>query len=730
MLDKALSELMEAKKSSCWFCYAGCPVIVHIEGDRVLKVDGDREGAYNGFTCEKGRAGPEIHDHPTRLNHPLKRVGERGENRWQRITWDQALDEIATKLDQIRKNHGPEAVANSRGNWKPNYMFMTRFFNIFGSPNYSGPGNICFNNESAISTATFGGYVFPELGSKTRCLVIWAKNPATSTPHRWAHMLKLQNQGMKMIVIDPRPSPATQVADFWLQLRPGTDGALALAWIHTIINEGLYDKEFVERWTTGFDKLAERVSRYDAEWAAEITRVQAEQIRESARIYAKSKPACIMGGDKIDQLGRNASQAFRSICMLRSITGNLDVPGGDLLGGYGESLKVINETEIDFGEALPETQREKQLGADRFRLTSWKAYEIMAGHVKQNPCQVLDSPHDLCAAHQPTLLRTILTGKPYPVKALIVTANNILLQAQNTKLVYEALNKLDLLVVYDIFMTPTAMMADYVLPSTTWLERPLLEVEPIFNSIDAAERVVQPLYERKDDYYLWSELGKRLGQGEYWPWRSLEEVCDYRLKPLGYTLRGFVKAEHKWIPPEYKKYERYGFATPSGRVELYSRIFEKLGYDPLPNYEEPHQSFIRTPEIAKEYPLILAMKGTNREFIHSTYRQIEKLRKRHPDPIAQLNPQTAQKYGISEGDWIYIDTMLGRVKQKVTLHSEALPDVVYAEHGWWYPERTDAELLGLWESNLSVLIDEDPENCDEIYGSWPHGGLCKIHKAT
>lgn len=735
---------MDVKKTYCWFCYAGCPVLVHIDNGKVVKIEGDKDGHYQGFTCEKGRAAPEVHYHPDRLNYPMKRVGERGEGKWQRISWDQALDDIAEKLRIIREKYGPEAVASTRGSWKPHYMFMARFFHLFGSPNYVGPGHICFNNESAIATATIGGFTFPSVSEDTKCLVIWAKNPASSMPHRWAYVTKLHEKGLKVIVVDPRPSLSTHIADIWLRIRPGTDGALALAWLNVIINEKLYGQDFVAKWTVGFDKLAERVRKYPPEWASEVSGVPADIIRQSARIYASSKPSALLGGDKIDQLGPNASQAFRSICLLRAITGNLDVAGGEVFGGYGDSLKIVSETEFELQERLSHEQRRKAIGAEKFRLMSWQAYEMMKPYVDAVPWEEIDAAVDICGAHQPLLWNAILKGDPYHVKGLFVIANNTLLQAQNTKRVYDALKALNLLVVFDIFMTPTAMMADYVLPAATWLERPVFEPEPKFNSIDASEAPVPPEYERRTDYELWSGLGRRLGQEEYWPWRSIEEVYDYRLHRLNITFKDLIKQKREWKPPEHRKYEKTGFPTPSGKVELYSSIFEKLGYDPLPDYVEPAESPIRTPKLAQDYPLILAMTGTNREYVHSTFRQVETLRGRHPDPIARLHPETARKHDIQDGDWIFIETPSGRVKQKAKVEEDALPNVVYAEHGWWYPEKKSTatshvtvsgedkrylDLMGLWDSNLSVLVKDDPDMCDPICGSWPHSAMCRIERA-
>ncbi|MFH1123761.1 MAG: molybdopterin dinucleotide binding domain-containing protein, partial [Pseudomonadota bacterium] len=290
---------------------------------------------------------------------------------------------------------------------------------------------------------------------------------------------------------------------------------------------------------------------------------------------------------------------------------------------------------------------------------------------------------------------------------------------------------LDLIAIHEYFMTPTAMLADYVFPAADWLER--VVVAPIAgmrNFINAGERAVKPEYERRDDYQFWRELGIRLGQREYWPWETLEACYDYRFKPMGYTFKEVVEMGGILGAQEYKKYEKYGFATPTGKVELYSTLFEALGYDPLPAYEEPAESPVSTPEAAKEYPLILTTGGRVRHFYHSEFRQIASKRKRHPDPILQIHPDTAKELGIGDGDWVYVETRLGRVRFKVETFEGMDPRVVHAEHSWWFPEEPAQEpsLHGLWKSNVNVLLDDDPDHCDQIRGGWPHTGLCRVYR--
>jgi len=736
--------ILEVKSAVCWACYAGCHVLAHVENGKVVKITGDPDSWQKGFVCDKAAAYIDVHDHPDRLNYPLKRVGERGEGKWERISWDQALDEIAAKLKEIKEKHGPEAVANARGEWRgPNYNYLGRFLHLFGSPNYFGVGHICFTNSHMVSHLTFGEMPVPSLLGPVKCIVLWGINPPRSFPHHWGPIMDRKNEGAQLIVVDPRESSSAKAADMWLKIRPGTDAALGLGWLNVIINEFLYDQELVEKWTFGFDKLAERVKEYPPEKVSKITGVPVDQIQESARLYALTKPAILLHGVKLDQLGYNSTHAIRTVCILKAITGNLDVHGGLLVGSPGWALELAKaQSRIPLDEKLPPQQKKKTIGSDQFRLFSWKAFEMMSAPLKESPWQELAPSIEFCAANQPMVWRAILTGKPYPLRGLIVLANNPMSSATNVKLVYKALSALDLLVVTDLWMTPTAMLADYVLPAADWLEKPHFAAWLHAVSATAEERIVEPLYERRTGFDLWRGLGVRLGQEEYWPFKTLEEAYDYRLKEAGLNMKfkEFVERLHAGATStgyivgqeaEFKKYEKYGFGTPSGKVELYSNILEKLGYDPLPKYVEPPESPISSPEMAKEYPLTLMTGARVIYYEHSQFRQVKFLRQRHPDPIVQIHPETAKKFGIRDGDWVYIESPLGKIKQKAQFFSKMDPNIVQAEHAWWFPEKPSMEpnLGGIWESNVNILISDDPDICDPISGSWPHRTLCKIYKA-
>ena len=532
-------------------------------------------------------------------------------------------------------------------------------------------------------------------------------------------------------MIDPRRTETTELADLWLQIRPGTDTALLMAMINVVIQEDLYDKEFVEKWCYGFDKLAARAREYPPERVAGITWLPAEKIREAARMFAMNRPGVSISGMGLEhqQYGLEGIQAE---LILAAILGYIDIEGGMYLPGPSKS---ITEREMELSDLLPPEQKNKQLGADRFKQIAWPGNDLFEDkRVWGKKC---GRQRTIVLAHAPTMYRAILTGKPYPVKALITQASNPMVTQANVKIVYKALKNLELYVVCDYWVTPSAGVADYVLPIASWLERPYLSTGLAYDNWticgeQALPAIMPGEYEHWTDYEFCRGLGVRLGQEEYWPWKNLEEVYDYQLKPLGVTFKDFMaKGGYDFPPNEYRKHEKVGFGTPTGKVELYSTILEKLGYDPLPSYEESFENPVSTPELAKEYPLMLITGGRFMPMYHSEKRQVDSLRSKHPHPLVQIHPETAARLEIGNGDWVWIETKRGRVRMKCKYFDGLDPRVVHAEHGWWFPELPGEEpwLFGVWESNINVVMDDDPDVCTKRGGGWPlKTALCKIYK--
>jgi anaerobic selenocysteine-containing dehydrogenase len=675
-------------------------------------------------------------------------MGKRGEGKWEKISWEDALDEVAAKLEQIKLESGAEAVASVGGTGRGfSEMFKVRFMNLFGSPNHANAGQWCSVVSRQIHAVVYGAGASRAVKEPCKCAVIWGGNPAEAFACIFPQHVKAKRKGTRYIVIDPKYSEtAARLADHWLKLRPGTDAALALGWLNVIIEENLYDRDFVQKWCHGFDQLKERVKQYPPKKVAEITWVPPEQIVQTARLYATSNPAAIIWGVKSDMQGVNVTSITHAKCILRAISGNLDVIGGDMLSGPCE--KANYGALMEQMDLLPAEQRKKQLGAEDHKLWCFPGYEMVQEVAKPYWYDKGLSAGFLPGCHEPSIWTAILDQKPYPVRGLICGACNPLIAYPNTKRIYEALKSanLELFIVAEQWMTPSAMLADYVFPITNWLEHPQMYTQTFQGSGSAAamgQRVVQPLGERRSDFELYRGLGVRLGQKNDWR-PNLEKEWDYCLEPLLDELNlksseEFAVKKRFWSPPAVeKRYEQIdpvtgkpkGFATPTGKVELYSTIFEKLGYDPLPNYTEPPETPVSQPELARKYPFILITGARFRPMHHSEHRQIRSLRKLYPYPTVEINPDTARQLGIGEGDWVVIETLRGKIKQKAKLTSRILPRMVESQHGWWFPEEIgeDPVLFGTFESNVNVLTPDSEDFCDPATGAVTFGPLlCRIY---
>ncbi|MGA1823859.1 MAG: molybdopterin-containing oxidoreductase family protein [bacterium] len=719
---------------------------VYVDKSCIQKVAVDTKAPIiPGSFCIRPTLAKEYQEHPFRLNYPLKRQGKRGNNKWKQISWDQAFDEIAEKLGNIRTKYGAEAVSTSSGTGRGAGEFAkTRFMNLFGSPNRFGIVTICYGPRSIVWYTTFGGAIVPDrkLGT-TRMMVLWGRNPHEGGPSTWHSFKKAKKDGMRTLVIDPRCTEAARQADCWVQIKPGTDAALALGMMHILIHEGLYDKQFVNHFTSGFSKLRDRVKDYPPDRTAKITGLSELKIIETTRFFSMNQPSTMVIGVAAEHGAPNSIQAIRAINILRVITGSIDVEGGGLISAPCKDF--IPDAAMELNHMLTSNQRNKQIGSERFRLLSYPGWELIEEQLRKK----YGDHHPLaaylnCMAHAPSVFRAMLTQKPYPVKALIVSASNPLLSYANTRLVYNALMSTELLVTFDITRTPTTQISDYVLPAACWMERAdmgnfaSVGAYPLVQMGEAAvPSSIPDKYERLNDYEFWRGLGIRLGQRDYWPWKTFEEVWEYRIKKImerrnTKTLSEFINQQRWEIGPlpQPGVCLRGPLATPSGKIEIYSTIFEKLGYDPLPAYQKPHLP----DEYAKKYRLINITGARIMPYHHSEFRHVDGFRKQHPDPIVEIHRDCARRKGIVDGDWVWIETPIGKVKQRARLTTSFDPGYICTEHSWWFPEMS-AEwpfLYGLWESNINATTDDDPAKCDPLSGAWPLKGQymrCRIYKA-
>jgi anaerobic selenocysteine-containing dehydrogenase len=678
-------------RTVCRSCHGACGVIAHVKDGKVIKVEGDPTSPIShGTMCAKGLAITKLAYHPDRILHPMKKVGDKLSGQWERITWDEALNTIATKFQAIVDEYGPEYIVVGQGTGRDYESHLYRFANQLGTPNVLTAGHFCYVSRVSSSLITCGNLpVVDYYVNEPKCIIIWATNPMWTNPDEYTgeNFMRALKNGATLITVDPRKSFYAGKADCWLQIRPGTDGALAFGFHHVIIEEDLYEKNFVENYIHGWDAFKERVMKeYPLEKVQEITWIDKELIRKAARMYATTKPAAIQWGVPTEETN-NCTDFTRTAIGLMGITGNFDTPGGNCL-----FVNPPTRTVAEFArhKDLSKEVIAKRLGGEEFKLGARVAFI--------NPKKAWDS---------------IIYGEPYQLKAGLLCGTNPVVTRANAKEAYEALKKIGFLVVIDHFMTPTAELADIFLPAGTWLEQNHVSDNWKRHGYAFARQKCCEIGEAWQDHKIFQELGKRMGQ-EWWD--TVEDALDYLLEPTGLTFDQFKEKSYLQGEMVYHKYKERGFSTPTRKLELWSTILEKWGRDPLPKYVEVPESPYSTPEVANKYPYIFNSGLRTPTYFHSAGRMIPVLREIRPDPIAEVHPETAKKHGIEDGQWIYIESPRGRIKQRAKLYDGIDPRVVTAEHGWWYPEIKDPGHG--WEiSNANILTDNAFETCDPNMGA-------------
>jgi anaerobic selenocysteine-containing dehydrogenase len=688
-------------KSHCRMCHGGCGVLVYTKGGKVVKIAGDPDCPINhGTLCSKGIASPQLVYHPERLRHPLRRKGPKASGRWERISWDEALDSLAGRILNYKKNFGAESIVMGYGTGRENEAVIYRFANLLGTPNVLTAGHFCYGPRIATGIITCGSNPIVDYENHPKCIMVWGNNLVISNPdcYKGESFSRSLEKGARLIAVDPRFTRIAARADIWLQLRPGTDTALALGMLNVIVEEKLYDKEFVENYVHGWQPFVERVGEYPPDRVESITWVSREKIIKAARMFATTKPAAIQWGVAIEQQITCADNN-RALMALMGVTGNIDAPGGQVLF---KAPKIRNVGQFGAHKHLSSQQAKKRLGAERFRLAG--NFAII------NPKCVWDA---------------ILDENPYPVKMLFLISSNPVLTRANAKEVYRALEKVEFMAVSDFFLTPTAELADIVLPAATWLEMDYIGDFWKRHGYLLPRRKVIQVEECRSDHEMLNDLAHRVGQGKYW-WDTFEGGLDYILEPMGMTWQEFKKHDYVRGEVTYHKYKENGFSTPTGKFELYSTQLAKWGYDPLPQYREPPESPYSTPEINKAYPYILITGMRSPGFFHTENRQVPWLRELHREPVVEIHPETAVKEGIKQGDWVLIESARGRIRQRANLFAGIDPRVIGAQHAWWFPEKTEPG-HGWAESNVNILTDNSYPTCDPAMGATSvRTLLCKI----
>jgi anaerobic selenocysteine-containing dehydrogenase len=687
-------------KTTCSICgHNQCGVIVEVKDGLVTQIKPDRNDPMSkGSICPKSIASVQLLYHPDRLKYPMIMDGPRGSGKWKRISWNEALGAISEKLMNIKRESGPEAVVMARGTNRGSWIrLFNRFANSFGTPNWTESGGAqCFTPRSLAQQLTFGGIAleWPD-AEASNTIMVWGADPPATWPPKSRRIIEARSRGAKLIVIDPVLSNMASKADVWVPLRPGTDVAVALGMINVIISEGLYDEDYINKYCIGFEEHGKMASEYTPKKVSEITWVPEETIVKAARLYATNGPSSIAISATFDEIV-DPVQLGRAVSILAAITGNVDVKGGNI---FPETAGQISVDTNDFImiEDLPEELDRKRLGAYR--------YPLLSRYLKVN----------FPMAHYPTVLDAILKGEPYQIRAMFIMGGNPALAIANADKAVEALKKVEFLAVADLFLSETAKLADIVLPVASWLEYDGLadSAQATYGHLRIRQKVAT-VGEAKSDTWIMIELAKRMGLIGFW--NSEEEYLDYILKPTGYTFEqlkekgGIIHHE-----PHVGKMLELGFNTPSHKIELYSNRLKEWGYNPLPFYREPFESPYSTPELAKKYPFVLTTGRRVSTYFHTAHRNLPALRDIYPEPLAEINGDTAKKLGISAGDMVRIETAHGFVIMKAKITQGIHPKVIAVQHGW----------QGLANDNRLT----DNQTCADGVGSTTlRGLLCNIRR--
>lgn len=745
-------------------CHDACGVLFYAKDGKLAKVEGDPLSPWvNGKLCMRCLDLPEMVNHPDRVLYPQKRVGERGEGKFERISWDEAYDIIEEKVRGIWDEYGSESIICIHGTGR-NVNWLIPLFgqSVLKTPNISTlffTGFACYMPRVCGAMAPLGDFPIADaaVGHELRyvdpsfktpeVIVVWGNEPLASNADGYmGHWLvQCVQMGSKIISIDPRLTWWGARAEYHLQLRPGTDAALACAWLNVIISEELYDKEFVELWCSGFDELWEGIKDFTPEWASPITGLTVEDIVASARMYANGNNSAIQWGLAFDQQ-MSAMSLNLAVCDLMAICGNLDRPGGNIL--------VRNSFEINAGYASGEDWT-PQSAKDR-KLTIARGLGITGGEF---------------IAHAATdgILHciesgTLPDGTPYPIKMMwFQSSNSLACPAMDAPRAYEALKKVDFIVNADPVLTPLSIAAaDILLPVAMSCERN--SARTWWTPVRSIKRAVEPLGEARTDEQIVVDMMLRLNPdaAKAFGWSKDTDIPDWYLAGgdgkkhgassnvegnISEKAKGGVGMTHQQLTEAggYKyddwnhTYEKYakgmlrddgnvGFSTPSGRVELAPYTYRVWGLTPTPFHVEPPEGPVTSPEAMKEYPLILSCGGRSFEFFHSEHRQMPTMREFHPWPLLMVHQEDADRYGVKEGEWAWIENRHGRFRQKVTISNRVKPGMVHAEHGWWFPEQKGEEpfLFGTFDSN--------PNNCTLAFETGEGGigtniksMICKIY---
>ena len=726
--DPALAESdspEEIRYTHCVQCNHAprCGMKCVVKDNKVVRIE-KRENYPNVNICAKGVASVQEMYDPNRLLHPMKRTNPKGSEDpgWEQITWEEALETIASKLNEVKEKYGAEKVLFSTGDPKEPRSAVQRLAYTFGSPNMGTESSTCYKATELSCKLIYGPEWFTASslatgagpGEGTKVCIIWGNNPPWSGPASYNGLLNKKESGTcKFIVVDPRVTPTVEtMADVHLQIRPGTDGALALCFGNYLIEHDAYDKEFVEKWAHGFEEYKEYVKEFTVEKTAEICDVPVERLQAACDLLVQEGAPIVCKSAAAFPHHTNGVNNYRAIMLLIPLTGSLDVPGG---------LSIANEPlNFDEWQMTFEFARSKDLlpQLDHLRVDR-EYFPVWADTDQQGILQLNRLPEYV---------------KSGAIRAAMMFGQNAMMWPQSHEY-QEALQNMDFVACADFYIRDwTHNYVDIVLPAAMSFERSC-PLTVFGRRIFLREPIVEPQGEARPDYRIACDIGVALGyKDEFWGGGPDAEMNCIKESlrtldvdtPITYEDLKAAGPDGITIPmrgeAKTKKYElgllredgEPGFTSPTGKVEFVSETLKQYGFEGLPVWKEPVQSPVSTPDVAAEYPLILNTGNRVPMFTHSKQRHIPWLRDLMPDPIVRMYPTDAAERGIEDGDWVYISTQLGEIKARAELTVMVKPGCMDMFHGWS-------------QANVNELVSRD---FDPISGFPPFKeGLCQIRKA-
>ncbi len=653
----------EVRRSICDMCTLGrCGIEVLVRDGRATRVR-PFKGYPNGPICVKGNSILFQLYHPDRLKYPMRRTNPKGspDAGWRRITWDEALGTIAANFTKIKQKYGAEKVLFYTGDPKdPVRPNLHRLALKFGSPNYGTESSTC--HRATVVATSLNGAASSGLTSATRAVIIWSHNPAWAMAREMGELVRAKERGVKIIDVDPRIAPTTRLADIHLQLRPGTDGALALGMSRVMINERLHDEQFVLNWTHGFQEFRDYVQQFTPENVEKITGVRADEVAAAARLYASNKPTGWITSASATVHHWNGCQNHRAISAMTALTGAVPVPGLE------PSTPALSFRDITDWRTLLPPLRDRRVDLKDFPVWSQFLEEVQINRLPEYV-------------------------KEGSLRAGLFVGCNYRMWPQD-QLYARAIGDMEFTAGADFWLTSTMELMDIVLPAATSLER-LGPITIAGRTVFLPQPAVQPIGEARGDMEWMWDLAKHLGMGaEFWN-GDVMATLDWQLEPLGLKAADLIKAPKGIvIPPPQKKPDgsgdpsaqkpagKPGFKTPSGKFEFRSSILEKAGLDGLPTYREPPEGPVAAPRTAEKFPLIFNTGSREPMYTHSRHRNNPRLRELQPDPKLDINPKDARARGIKQGDDVLVETPAGEITVKANITNMAQPGVVHVFHGW------------------------------------------------